>query len=107
MTPTNLLTDTELERRLNAARDAEKRARARIAKLKRVSATMNRRAETQRLCTLGRAIMAWSAVDERVMASLRRWLAHYITRDADRDILLGTPWEVPTPAGTEVDHVGS
>ncbi len=98
MPPTNLLTDTELERRLNAARDAEKKARARVAKLKRASAGASRRAETQRLCTLGRAVMSWSQADDRVMHALRRYLADYIARDTDREILAGTPWAVPVPA---------
>jgi hypothetical protein len=97
MSSAKMLTDAEIERRLTAARDAERKARARIAKLKRASVSASRRAETQRLCTLGRALMTWSAADERVMAALRRYLANYISRDTDRDILAGTPWEVAAP----------
>ena len=93
---TKLLTDTEIERRLTAARDAEKRARARVAVLKRGLVGASRRAEMQRLCTLGRAAMAWSASDERVMLALRRYLSGYITRETDREILRGTPWDVPS-----------
>lgn len=98
MATTKMLTDAELKRRLVAAQDAEKRARARIARLKRASAGASRRAEMQRLCTLGRALMTWTQADERVMHAARRYLATYITRDTDRAILAGTPWEVPAPA---------
>jgi hypothetical protein len=58
----------------------------------------------QRLCTLGRALMAWSSVDERVMHALRRWLAGYVVRNTDRDILRGTPWKVPTAPKVEAPH---
>lgn len=97
---TKMLTDTEIERRLTAARDAEKRARARVAQLKRGLVGASRRAEMQRLCTLGRALMSWTQADERVMHAARRYLATYITRDTDRAVLAGTPWDVPAAAAS-------
>ncbi len=103
MATAKMLTDTEIERRLTAARDAEKRARARVAQLKRGLVGASRRTEMQRLCTLGRALMTWSQSDERVMQAARRYLSGYITRDTDRAVLVGTPWEVP-PAPVAAQH---
>ena len=74
----------------------------------------DRRLETQRLCTLGRAWMSWGERDERFRAAALRYLAAYITRDTDRQALSGTPWAVPEPAASapaestagEAEHVG-
>lgn len=104
MATAKMLTDAELGRRLTAARDAERKARSRIAKLKRASAGVSRRAEMQRLCTLGRAVMVWSSADERFMQALRRYLNGYISRETDREILAGTPWEVPARVVVEAPH---
>jgi len=98
MVSKKMLTDAEIERRLVAARDTERKARVRIAQLKRASVGVSRHMEMQRLCTLGRALMAWCERDERVMHAAQRFLADYISRDTDRAALTGTPWEVPAPA---------
>jgi len=75
---------------------------------------VDRRLETQRLCTLGRAWMSWGERDERFRSAALRYLTVYITRETDRQALAGTPWAVPEPAGApaavepagEAEHVG-
>ena len=94
MKPKVILSDQEIDRRIQAARDAEKAARAKVARLKRTSATNGKRRETQRLCTLGRAIMSWSSSDLRVGNAFKNYLSTYLNRPADLEILAGTPWEV-------------
>ena len=104
MMTAKMLTDAEIERRLTAARDAEKRARARVAQLRRGLAGASRRAEMQRLCTLGRAVSAWAESDERVMRAYRAHLVGYITRDTDKAILVGTPYDVTPAPAPEPSH---
>ena len=90
------ITDT-LRAKLEAARQRERAARADAARLMREMKSADRRRETQLLCTLGRA---WLALGERVPAfrdSGGRFLDGYITREADREILSGTAWEVSEP----------
>jgi hypothetical protein len=98
MASVKVLTEDEIARRIDAARQAEKRARAKIAKLNRVSKSSARRRETQLLCTLGRTIMSWSRDNEKVMTALRVYMSNYINRDTDFDILDGTAWAVERPA---------
>ena len=94
MSAMKLLTDAEIERRLVLARDAEKKARAKIAQLKRASVGASRRAETQRLCTLGRALTVMCERDERFLNVVNKFLAEYISRDIDIEILRNTQFEI-------------
>jgi hypothetical protein len=90
------LTDTiSLRARLAAAQARERAARADAARLRREMAAADRRRETQILCTLGRAWLAWGERDERFRAAAQRWLVGYVLRPTDRDALAGTPWAVP------------
>ncbi|MFC7608955.1 hypothetical protein [Teichococcus aestuarii] len=57
----------------------------------------DRRRETQILCTLGRAWLAWGERDERFRAAAQRWLAGYVSRPTDRAALASTPWALPEP----------
>lgn len=97
MPPANLLTDAEIQRRLDAARSAERKARARIARLKRTQAGVSRRVEMQRLCTLGRAVTVWCQQNERVMSAFKSHLNGYISRETDKEALRGTPYAVSEP----------
>lgn len=88
-----------LTERLEAARARERAARAEAARLKREMAAADRRRETQRLCTLGRAWLALGEQDAAFRSRGREWLAEYISRPGDREVLTGTPWELPWVAG--------
>lgn len=84
-----------LRERLAFAQKREKAARAEAAKIRREMAASDRRMETQRLCTLGRA---WLALGERspgYREPMLKFLVDYISRDADREVLVGTAWELP------------
>ena len=98
-----MLTDTTvLAERLEAARRREREARAEAARIRRELTALSRRQEVQLLCTLGRA---WMTLGERhagFRESGHRFLISYVTRDTDREILRGTPWEVPDPASHAV-----
>ncbi len=63
-----------LEARLDAARARERTARAEASRLKREMVAADRRLETQRLCTLGRAWLAWGERDDRMRAAAVRFL---------------------------------
>ena len=94
-----MLTDTvALRARLEAARMREKEARAAAARITREMMAADRRTETQRLCTLGRAWLAWGERNEAFRGQGQKFLAGYITRDADRVVLVGTPYELPEAA---------
>lgn len=94
MATVKMLTDAELERRLVAARDAEKKARARIAKLKRASAGASRRLDTQRKCVLGAVLLALSArggeADVRLVAYVRAYLREHPPHESNSAALAGT-----------------
>ena len=94
-----MLTNTSaLAERLEAARKRERDARAEASRLKRELAALSRRQESQLLCTVGRAWLAWGERNEVFRAQAHRFLCGYITRETDREILRGTTWEVPEPA---------
>ena len=95
MEETNIVDRTSLLARLNAAHARERAARAEAARLRREMASADRRGETQRLCVLGRALDTWSAQDERVRESARRYLSTYVVRDTDRAALAGSVWALP------------
>jgi hypothetical protein len=90
LTPSNILAS-----RLDAARARERAARAEASRLRREMAAADRRMETQRLCTLGRAWIAWGERDDRMRSAALRFLSSYISRDTDRAALAGTAWAVP------------
>lgn len=96
MTTANSLTDAEIERRLTAARDAEKRARARVARLRRAVRTASRRLEAQRKCALGGVLLALAArgtdADARLVAYVRSYLVQHPPHDSNHDALRGTPF---------------
>ncbi len=102
MKTTKLLTDTELERRLNAARDAERKARARIARLKRASSGAARRIDTQRKCALGGVLLALAArdaeADRRLVAYVRAYIRDYPPHVSNQDALRGTAFAADVQA---------
>lgn len=83
-----------IERRLELARLRERRARARTARLRRSLDQSNRRTRNQVKYTLGAAVLALaeSGKGEQMVAGLRRWLDHYLSRPEDRTILRDTPF---------------
>lgn len=96
-----MATDSQNEMLAKLAKllERERAITAQASKLKKEMATMDRKRETQYLCTLGRA---WIALGERspegTRATMRRFLDSYISRDADKEILASTPWAVSVPA---------
>jgi hypothetical protein len=103
-----MLTDTvTLRVRLEAARQRERDARAAAARLVREMAAADKRTETQRLCTLGRAWTTWAEQDPRFLAAAVRFLGGYITRPGDRACLVGTPFELPEPGAQPVEVTSS
>lgn len=88
-----------LQAKLTRLRERERAIVAQASKLQREMAEMDRKRETQYLCTLGRA---WIALGERspegTRATMQRFLDSYISRDADKEILSSTPWAVNVPA---------
>lgn len=85
-----------LRNKLENARARERAARARTARLRRSLDQSNRRQHTQVKCTLGAAVLALAATGkgDGMVAGLRRWLDHYLTRPQDRDILRDTPFSL-------------
>jgi hypothetical protein len=83
-----------MEQRLEAARQKERTARARTARLRRSLDRSNRKTQSQLRYTVGTAMMALaeSGRGEQLVASVRRWLDHHLTRPQDRDILRDTPF---------------
>ncbi|MFC7552323.1 hypothetical protein ACFQU7_08790 [Pseudoroseomonas wenyumeiae] len=93
-----MLTSTlSLRERLAVAQAREREARAAAARIRREMAAADRRLETQRLCTLGRAWLVWGERDDRFRAAAARFLASYITRETDRAALAGSAWELAEP----------
>jgi hypothetical protein len=70
------------------------RLRERERVIKRELAALDRRRETQMLCTLGRAWLALGEQSPGARGTMQRFLDGYISRTTDRDILRGTPWAV-------------
>ena len=83
-----------LRARIEAARKRERDARAAAARLAREMSALNRRRETQRLCTLGRAWGAYADAHGRSDEMLA-FLNNYISRQTDVDALDGSRWAVP------------
>ena len=96
MSNTKGLTDVELEKKLNAARYAERRARARVAKLKRGLAGASRRTDMQRKCCLGGVLLALAnrgqEADMRLVSYVRSYLLQYPLQASNAVALAGTPF---------------
>lgn len=82
-----------IEQRLELARIRERKARSRTARLRRWLDQSNRRTRNQIKYTLGAAVLALaeSGKGEQLVAGLRRWLDHYLSRPEDRAVLRDTP----------------
>lgn len=85
-----------IEQRLEAARRRERAARARTARLRRSLDQSNRRTRNQVKYTIGAAVVALaeSGKGEPLVAGLRRWLDHYLSRPEDRTVLRHTPFSL-------------
>lgn len=83
-----------VEQKLELARARERKARARTARLRRELDQSNRRTRNQVKYTLGAAVLALaeSGKGEQLVAGLRRWLHHYLSRPTDRLVLRDTPF---------------
>lgn len=92
-----------IEEKLHLAQLRERKARARTARLRRSLDQSNRRTKNQTKYVLGAAILALadSGKGEQLVAGLRRWLDHYLSRAQDRDVLRDTPFSLEAP---EADH---
>lgn len=92
-----------IERKLELARLRERNARAKTARLRRSLDHANRRTRNQIKYTLGASILALaeSGKGEQMVAGLRRWLDHYLTRPEDRAVLRHSPFSLDT---AEVDY---
>jgi len=99
-----LLTNTDLERQLEAARQKVRRARAVEARLKReLLVTDRRRAAQQKIC-LGAALLLAAEAHPQHVASLRRLLLPLVTRETDRQALRDT---IFSPDGEEASASAS
>ena len=92
-----MMADT-IEQKLALARDQERKARARTARLRRELDQTNRRTRNQVKYTLGAALVALaeSGKGEQMVANFRRWLDHYLSRPTDRAVLRDTPFALDT-----------
>ncbi|WP_284947144.1 hypothetical protein [Acidisoma cladoniae] len=95
-----------LRARQDAALLRARNARTAVSRFERQMAALSRRQTTQRLCTLGRAWLALGDASPNFQSVGQRFLNSYISRETDRDILRGTPWEISdVPAPDEApDH---
>lgn len=86
----------ELTERLEQARQRERAARARVARLRRELDGANRRLANRRKYIIGSAVIALaeSGRAESMVVGLRGWLARYLTRDQDREALRGTAFDL-------------
>ena len=86
----------EVALRLEEARQRERAARAKVAKLRRAVDGQNRRLANQRKYLLGAALLALaeSGKAEAMVAGFRRWLERYVSRDQDRAALAGTVFDL-------------
>jgi hypothetical protein len=87
------MTET-LESKLEVARQRERLARARTARLRRSLDRSNRKTQSQVRYALGAAMIALaeSGRGEQLVASFRRWLDHHLIRPQDRDVFRDTPF---------------
>lgn len=92
-----------MEQKLQTARQRERAARARTARLRRSLDRSNRKTQSHLKHTLGAAILALaeSGRGDQMVAGFRRWLDHHLTRPQDRQVLRDTPFAL---AGKEDGH---
>jgi hypothetical protein len=92
-----------IEEKLHLAQLRERKARARTARLRRSLDQANRRTRNQTKYVLGAAVLALaeSGKGDQMVAGLRRWLDHYLSRAQDRDALRHTPFSLEA---READH---
>ena len=85
-----------IELKLALARQKERAARERTARLRRELDQSNRRTRNQVRYTLGAAMVALaeSGKGEQLVANFRRWLDLYLSHPADRALLRDTPFAV-------------
>lgn len=81
-----------MEQRLEAARQKERAARARTARLRRSLDRSNRKTQSQVRFVLGAAMIALSESGrgEQLVGSFCRWLDHHLTKPEDRHVLKDT-----------------
>ena len=87
-----------IKEKLEMARHRERKARALTARLRRELDQNNRRTRNQTKYVLGAAVLALAEAGkgEQMVAGLRRWLDHYLSRPADRAVLRDTPFQLDT-----------
>jgi hypothetical protein len=92
-----------IQQQLEAARQRERAAKARTARLRRSLDRSNRKTQSQVRYTVGAAMIALaeSGRGEQLVASVRRWLDHHLKRPQDRDILRDTAFAL---TGKENDY---
>lgn len=92
-----------ITQKLELARLRERKARATTARLRRSLDQSNRRTRNQVKYTVGAAILALaeSGKSEQMVAGIRRWLDHYLSRPEDRIVLRDTPFSLER---SESDH---
>ncbi len=85
-----------IEQKLALARQRERAARAKTARLRRELDQSNRRTRNQVKYILGAAMVALadSGKGDQLVASFRRWLDHYLSRPADRAALRHTAFSL-------------
>lgn len=90
-----------IQQRLEAARQKERAARARTARLRRSLDRSNRKTQSHVRYTIGAAIIALaeSGRGEQLVSSIRRWLDYYLTRPEERVVLKDTPFAIPVEDG--------
>lgn len=90
-----------IEQRLEAARERERDARARTARLRRSLDRSNRKTQSHLKHTLGGAILALaeSGRGDQMVAGFRRWLDRYLARPQDRQVLRDTPFALDIQEG--------
>lgn len=82
-----------------------KTARARKTQFFRELSGRTRRAETERLCILGRAVTRFCEDDATALSDFRDFLSDYVVRDSDKLALAGTIFDVSARPEGDRQHV--
>lgn len=90
-----------IEQRLDVARQKERAARAKTARLRRSLERSNRKTQSQVRYTVGAAMIALaeSGRGEHLVSGIRRWLDHYLTTPEERVVLKDTPFALAVEDG--------
>lgn len=101
-------TDTveALRLRLETVQRRGREARAAEARILREMQAADRRRETQMLCTLGRAMLTMGERSPAFLEQARNFLSGYITREVDREVLVGTPFKLAATPANAVNPEG-